>query len=69
MTTASFSEARRLLTGWTSHHERRILLWLAQRLPVRIHADHLTTIAALAMLGAAAAYAAVPWWRARTTRR
>lgn len=62
MSTASFSEARRQLNGWTSHHERRILLWLAERLPARIHADHLTAIAALAMIGAAASYAAVPWW-------
>ena len=36
--------------------ERRVLHWLAPRVPDRVHSDHLTLLALLAMLGAGASY-------------
>jgi archaetidylinositol phosphate synthase len=60
--TETFADARRVLKGWTSNRERQLLVWMAERLPARVHADHLTALAALAMIGAATAYVLVPWW-------
>jgi archaetidylinositol phosphate synthase len=53
----SFRNATRVMNGVTARVEKRILIWLAERLPAAIHSDHLTTLAALAMVGAAGAYA------------
>src|SRR5438094_9511532 len=35
----------------TAKAEKRLLIWIAQRLPGRINSDHLTSIGALAMIG------------------
>lgn len=40
--------------------EKRLLIWIAHRLPARVNSDHLTVLGALAMAGAGAAFAAVP---------
>ena len=40
--------------------EKRLLVWLAHRLPACINSDHLTALGAAAMVGAGAAFAAVP---------
>jgi archaetidylinositol phosphate synthase len=58
----TFTDARRVLNAWTSHCERQALVWMAQRAPRWIHSDHLTSLAAVAMVGAALAYAAARWW-------
>lgn len=42
--------------------EKRLLIWIAGRLPERINSDHLTALGAAAMLGAGAAYALAPLW-------
>ena len=42
--------------------EKRLLIWIARRLPERINSDHLTALGAAAMLGAGAAYALAPLW-------
>jgi hypothetical protein len=42
--------------------EKRLLVWLARRLPARINSDHLTVLGAVAMVGAGAAFAAAPLW-------
>jgi len=55
---SSFKEARRDLRGVTSRAEKRLLLWLAPRLPEWVRPDHLTALGLLAMLGAGLAYAA-----------
>jgi archaetidylinositol phosphate synthase len=39
--------------------EKRLLVWLAERLPLAINVDHLTALGAVAMVGAGAAFAAV----------
>jgi len=38
--------------------ERRLLVWIAHRLPAAVHSDHLTVLALVAMAGAGAAFAA-----------
>lgn len=56
-----FVNAVRQMNGVTARLERRFLVWIAQRLPAAVNADHLTALAAVAMLGAASAYV---WARA-----
>lgn len=55
---ATFTTAPRQMGGLTVPLERRFLLWMAPRLPRRIHSDHLTALAFAAMGLAGAAYAA-----------
>jgi phosphatidylglycerophosphate synthase len=43
--------------------EKRLLVWLARRLPTLINSDHLTALGAVAMVGAGAAFALAPLWR------
>ncbi len=43
--------------------EKRLLIFIAERLPRAIHSDHLTTLALLAMAMAGAAFAAARWDR------
>lgn len=57
-----FAYATRIMNGWTAAREKQLLIWLAHRLPTRINSDHLTALAAFAMVGAAAAYAAASRW-------
>jgi phosphatidylglycerophosphate synthase len=59
-----FVEARRELAGLTAPIEKRVLAWLAARMPPGVHPDHLTALGLLAMAAAGAAYAASarsPW--------
>lgn len=51
-----FQEARRELSGVTSPVERRVLAWLAVRMPERVNADHLTALALAAMMLAGLSY-------------
>ena len=52
----SFRNATRVMNGATARLEKRLLVWMAGRLPACINSDHLTALAALAMMGAAGAY-------------
>jgi phosphatidylglycerophosphate synthase len=52
-----FRDARRELKSLTAVMEKRVLIWLAARLPARVNSDHLTALGLLAMLAAGAAYA------------
>ena len=52
-------EHRSLLAGV----EKRLLVWMALRLPAWVNSDHLTVLGAVAMLGAGVAFALVPWTR------
>ena len=61
--TAAFTEAGREL-GVTGSVEKRILRWLAARVPARVHSDHLTALGFAATLSAALLYAGSlhhPW--------
>ena len=44
-----FVEAQRNSTGLLTTVERRVLIWLAHRMPARIHSDHLTTLGFVSM--------------------
>jgi phosphatidylglycerophosphate synthase len=54
---ATFRAAARVHQSFTAAMEKRALLWLAARVPARIHSDHLTALGLLAMLGVGASYA------------
>jgi archaetidylinositol phosphate synthase len=54
--TGGFLHATRVMNGVTARLEKKVLLWMAARLPAAIHSDHLTLLAAVAMAAAAAAY-------------
>jgi phosphatidylglycerophosphate synthase len=60
--TETFTNAARIMNGLTAQTEKRALLWMAARLPRSIHSDHLTGLAALAMVGASIAYAMSRSW-------
>lgn len=60
----SFRSAARVMNGLTARVEKRVLVWLAGRLPASIHSDHLTSLAAIAMVGAAGAYVWAREWPA-----
>jgi archaetidylinositol phosphate synthase len=53
---------RRELAGLTAAAERRVLLFLAARVPARIGPDHLTVLGLAAMIGAGLAYALSGRW-------
>jgi phosphatidylglycerophosphate synthase len=60
----AFAEAKRDMRGLTAAGEKRVLTWLAARLPAWVHPDQLTLLGLLSMLGAGVAYAASdrsPW--------
>ena len=48
----SFRDATRVLSSILSPLEKRVLLFLAGRMPARVNSDHLTALALAAMLGA-----------------
>lgn len=52
----TFTDANRVLTSILAPVEKRVLLWLAQRMPRRVNSDHLTVLALVAMLGAGLSY-------------
>ena len=60
--TETFTNATRIMNGITARSEKRALIWMAERLPRSIHSDHLTGLAAVAMIGASLAYAAARVW-------
>lgn len=52
-----FACALRVNEALTASLEKRVLVWMARRMPARIHADHLTALALVTQLLAGAAYA------------
>jgi archaetidylinositol phosphate synthase len=60
---SEFKEAGRQLTSLTAVHEKRLLLWLAARIPTRIGPDHLTALGFIGILVSALAY-----WRSGENR-
>lgn len=54
---ASFKDALRLQESLTAPIERKVLPWLAARIPAKINSDHLTLLGFLAMFLAGASYA------------
>jgi archaetidylinositol phosphate synthase len=57
----TFKDATRIQESFTSAQERRILLWLAARMPSQIGPDHLTLAGFAAMFLAGGSYALARW--------
>ena len=58
-----FINAVRIQESFTASMERRILRWLAERMPAGINSDHLTALGLAAQLGAGAGLALARWNR------
>jgi len=56
-TEISFQNATRIQTSLTAAAEKRILLWLAPRIPANINSDHLTLLGLISMFLAGTSYA------------
>jgi phosphatidylglycerophosphate synthase len=56
MPNGEFVDASRVMNGISVPVERRVLAWLAKRMPAAIGADHLTALGFIAMVGAGACY-------------
>ena len=54
---------RREHTSVLAAAEKRLLVWIAHRLPLAINADHLTALGAVAIVGVAVSFAAAPYSR------
>jgi phosphatidylglycerophosphate synthase len=52
----------RVNTGWLAAGEKRVLVWMAGRLPDWINSDHLTLLALVAMGAAGGAFWAARFW-------
>ena len=61
MMAETFAIAPRVHTAVTARMEKRLLVWMAQRMPAWVGPDHLTVLGFLAQLMAGAAYAAAAW--------
>jgi len=55
------SPATRIQTSILARVEKKVLIWMAERLPAWLNSDHLTSLSLLAMIGAGWAY-----WRSGT---
>lgn len=56
MHSVQFCDASRVNAAITASAERRVLLWLAARMPAWVGSDHLTVVALLAMVAAGVSY-------------
>ena len=56
MTTNTYREATRVQTSILAAAEKRLLIWIAERLPAWINSDHLTVLAGLAMAAGGICY-------------
>lgn len=57
-----FEDAARLQESMLAPIEKRVLIWLARRMPNRVTPDLLTALGLTAMLMAGASYALARWW-------
>lgn len=55
-----FRDAARAQLSLLAPLEKRVLVWIARRLPAWVNSDHLTALGFLALAGAGAAYALAP---------
>jgi phosphatidylglycerophosphate synthase len=62
-TPAGFQDAVRIQEAVTARLERRVLAWLAPRMPSWVNSDHLTLLGIVAMFLAGASYALARWDR------
>ena len=60
----AFVEARRSYTGLLTGTERRVLIWLAERMPSSVNSDHLTLLALISMFLVGLSFAVSPQYPA-----
>lgn len=60
---SEFKQAERVMTGWSARLEKRVLVWLARRMPAVVNSDHLTALGFAGMVGAAASFVAARWYQ------
>src|SRR5260221_1466932 len=53
---AEFKTAERSHTSFLATAEKRVLVWMASRLPAWVNSDHLTALGFVSLLGAGACY-------------
>jgi archaetidylinositol phosphate synthase len=58
-----FQQATRIQESALAAHEKRLLIWLAERIPARINSDHLTLLGFAAQLLTGVSYALAPFDR------
>lgn len=58
----NFRDAKRVQQSLLSGVEKRVLIWMAERLPRRINADHLTLLGFASMIAAGVCYAFARTW-------
>jgi archaetidylinositol phosphate synthase len=61
--TLAFKDAKRRQNSMLAAGEKRVLVWMAERMPRWVNSDHLTVLGLVAQAGAGAAYAAARWNR------
>jgi len=59
----SFVEAVRIQQSLVGRGEKRVLVWMAERMPASINSDHLTALGFFAQCLAGVCYALTPWHR------
>src|SRR5437762_3864330 len=59
---AQFQNATRTHTSFLAPLEKRVLIWMAERLPGWMNSDHLTALGFLSLIGAGLAY-----WQSRSS--
>lgn len=59
----AFANARRIQQSFTAEWEKRVLVWMAVRLPSWIHSDHLTALGSVGMMLAGTGYVLARWHR------
>jgi phosphatidylglycerophosphate synthase len=58
----AFIEAQRSSTGFLTSAERRLLIWIAGRLPARVNSDHLTALGFVSMFLVGVSFALSAQW-------
>jgi phosphatidylglycerophosphate synthase len=59
-----FRDAKRVQESILAPAEKKVLIWLARRVPARFNSDHFTALGFVAMLLAGASYAVARWYPA-----
>ena len=61
---SAYQDATRVQTSVLARVEKRLLVWMAERLPAWVTSDRLTVLALIAMVGAGLSYWLAAWSRA-----
>src|SRR6266446_998167 len=62
-TAQTFQEAERQQVSMLASAEKKVLVWMAERMPAWVNSDHLTVLGFLSMIAAGLCYWAASWDR------